>query len=127
MAFWGNLEGTLKEMFSLGKGNNRVAIRSNSGVLQGQNNGGSWVNLIGAGGQSVQTLSPVFDGSQLTKDIDVSGLVADARNSIIQLLDTSANNFERIYCAVKATSATNVRIETGIPLPAGTYKLVIIG
>jgi len=127
VAFWGNLEGTLKEMFSLGKGTDRVAIRSNAGVLQGQNNGGSWVNLIGAGGQSVQTLSPVFDGTQLTKDIDVTGLTADARNSIIQLLDTSANNFERIYCTVKATSSTNVRIETGIPLPAGTYKLVIIG
>ena len=48
MAFFGNLEGTLKSIFSLSKGTNKVEIRSNSGVLQGRNYGGAWTNLMGS-------------------------------------------------------------------------------
>lgn len=235
MAFWGNLEGTLKTLFSIGKGTDKVELRSNLGVLEGKDYGGAWTPIIGSGGvtpdatttvkgklklagdlagtadlptvpalankanssdvytktqsdnnyepknsniqahisntsnphgvtkaqvglsdvPNVDTtnpanitqsasyrfvtdteksawnaktdkgiFSPVFNGSDLTKDVDVTAFGKDARDCSIQFLDT-AN--ERIYCTIKATTATNVRIETGIPLPAGTYKLVIIG
>lgn len=45
MAKWGNLDGTLKTVFSLSKLAGRVFIRSNSGKLEGQNNGGAWYPL----------------------------------------------------------------------------------
>jgi hypothetical protein len=62
-----------------------------------------------------------WNGSDTTKDITVSGV--DARFSIWQLKDNS-NDFEAMYVSIKATSATNVRITVGSPLPAGTYRLV---
>lgn len=45
MSKWGNLEGTLRDLFSLGKGSNEVALRSASGVVQARNNGGQWIEL----------------------------------------------------------------------------------
>lgn len=62
-----------------------------------------------------------WNGSDLTKDVTISGI--DARSSLWQLKD-NINDFEVIYCSLKATSATNVRITVGSPLPAGTYRLV---
>ena len=47
-----NLIGTLLNTFTIGKGTNKVGIRSNSGVLQGQDNGGSWTNILGQTGSS---------------------------------------------------------------------------
>ena len=64
-----------------------------------------------------------FDGIVTTKDVDVSSTIVDARNCIIQLLDNS-NDFERIQATIKATSASNVRIETNVPLPSGSYRLI---
>ena len=49
----------------------------------------------------------------------------DARNAVIQLKD-NANDYENIFCEIKATTATNVRIVTTIPLVAGSYRLVVI-
>lgn len=63
----------------------------------------------------------VWDGIVTTKDVTVSGL--DARTALWQIKDNT-NDFEVIYCTIKATSATNVRIIVGSPLPAGTYRLV---
>jgi hypothetical protein len=63
----------------------------------------------------------VWDGTQSVKDITVSGV--DARFAIWQLKDNT-NDFDVIYCSIKATSSTNVRIDLGSPLPAGTYRLV---
>jgi hypothetical protein len=51
----------------------------------------------------------------------VSG--TDARLAIWQLKD-NANDFECMFVVIKSTSSTNVRIEVGTPLPAGTYRLV---
>ena len=65
-----------------------------------------------------------FNGTDLTKDVDVSSTIIDARNAQIQLLD-NVNDFERIYCSLKATSASNVRITTNIALPAGSYRLLV--
>ena len=62
-----------------------------------------------------------WNGSDTTKDVTVSGI--DARLAIWQLKDNS-NDFEVMYVSIKGTSATNVRITVGSPLPAGTYRLV---
>lgn len=64
-----------------------------------------------------------FDGVQLTKDIDVSLEIQDARQAQFVLLD-NANDFEILYVSIKATSASNVRITTTIPLPVGSYRLI---
>jgi len=66
-----------------------------------------------------------FDGIATTVNVDVSSSIVDARTAIIQLLDNS-NDYERMHVTVKATSASNVRIETNIPLPAGSYRLVVL-
>ena len=63
----------------------------------------------------------VWNGSDTTKDVTVSGV--DARLAIWQLKD-NVNDFECMYVSIKATSATNVRLTVGTPLPAGTYRLV---
>lgn len=62
MAFFGNLEGTLQNVFSLGKGVKTVLIRTHNGILQGKNHGGTWANLIvpPAGGV-VETKSADFN------------------------------------------------------------------
>lgn len=65
----------------------------------------------------------VWNGTDTTKDVDVSASVADARNCIWALHDNS-NDFERVYTVIKATSATNVRIEVSPALPAGSYRLI---
>lgn len=62
-----------------------------------------------------------WNGTDITKDITVSGV--DARFAQWQLKDNS-NDFEIMYVSIKTTSATNVRITVGSPLPAGTYRLV---
>lgn len=64
-----------------------------------------------------------WNGSDTTKDIDVSSSISDARNAIWALHD-NANDFERIYCSIKATSAANVRITVSPALPAGSYRLI---
>jgi hypothetical protein len=79
---------------------------------------GSAVKQVGGSRVFYET---VWDGTQSVKDITVSGV--DARFAIWQLKDNT-NDFDVIYCSIKATSSTNVRIDLGSPLPAGTYRLV---
>ena len=67
----------------------------------------------------------VFDGVQLVADVDVSSDIQDARNAVKTLLNNS-NDFSTMYVTLKATSASNIRIETEAPLPAGSYRLVVI-
>lgn len=64
-----------------------------------------------------------FDGIILQKDVTVSADISDARNAQWQLRD-NANDFEILYVTIKATSASNVRIQTNVPLPAGSYRLI---
>ncbi len=64
-----------------------------------------------------------FNGTDLTKDVDVSASIEDAREAQWQLMD-NANNFEIMNVTIKVTSASNVRIETNIPLPVGSYRLI---
>jgi len=63
-----------------------------------------------------------FNGTETTKDIAITG-IEDARNAIWQLMD-NANQFEIMQGTIKVTSASNVRIETNSPLPAGSYRLI---
>jgi hypothetical protein len=65
-----------------------------------------------------------FNGSETLKNVDVSSKITDARKAQAQLLD-NANDFERIYCTILATSQSNIRITTGIPLPSGSYRLLL--
>jgi len=64
-----------------------------------------------------------FNGTQNFKDVTVSSDITDARNAIWQLRD-NANNFEILNVTILTTSASNVRITTSIPLPAGAYRLI---
>jgi hypothetical protein len=65
----------------------------------------------------------VFDGVVLFKNVNVSAEIADARKALWQLRD-NANNFEIMYVTITATSASNVRIDTNVALPAGSYRLI---
>jgi hypothetical protein len=71
--------------------------------------------------------SSLFDvslnGTDIQKDVTVSSKVTDARKATWSLHD-NANNFERIFCKLTATSASNVRINTNIALASGTYRLI---
>jgi hypothetical protein len=62
-----------------------------------------------------------WNGTDLTKDVTISGF--DARIAQWTFHDNSSD-FEKIYCSVKATSSTNVRITTNVALPAGSYRLI---
>lgn len=76
-------------------------------------------------GVSKYSQDQAFNGTDLTKNVDVSSVIEDARTAQYELLD-NANDFEKMYVTIKATSASNIRIETTIPLPAGSYRLIVI-
>ena len=65
----------------------------------------------------------VFDGIITQLDVDVSSEITDARLAQWQILD-NANNFEIMSLTIQMTSASNVRIITNVPLPAGSYRLI---
>jgi len=66
-----------------------------------------------------------WNGTDTTKDVDVSSAIEDARNAVIQLLD-NASDFDRVICTIKATSASNVRIEAVPALASGSYRLIVL-
>jgi hypothetical protein len=65
-----------------------------------------------------------FNGVEITKDVTVSSRIVDARNCQIQLLN-NLKDFDRVYCNLKAIDASTIRIETNLPLPVGSYRLLI--
>ena len=79
--------------------------------------------LTGGGGVNVYRQDQTFNGSDLYKEVDVSSTITDARDCIVQLLDNS-NNYERVNCKLTAISASTIRIDTNVALPAGSYKLI---
>lgn len=81
--------------------------------------GGSW-ERIGANRFSSDTS---WNGSDTTKTVTVSASIDDARLAIWQLCDNT-NDYERIYCSIKAISATQVTITVGTPLASGSYRLI---
>lgn len=64
-----------------------------------------------------------WNGTDLTKDVTVSGSITDARTAIWQFKD-NANDFESISAKVQAISASVIRITTNVALPAGSYRLI---
>jgi hypothetical protein len=64
-----------------------------------------------------------WNGTDTTKVVTVSSQITDARTAIWQLCDNT-NDYERIYCSIRATSATEVTITVGTALPAGSYRLI---
>jgi hypothetical protein len=64
-----------------------------------------------------------WNGSDVQKDVTVSSKVTDARKAVWALHD-NANNYERIFCKITATSASNVRIDTNLAFASGTYRLI---
>ena len=64
-----------------------------------------------------------WNGSDTTKDVTVSSTINDAREAMWALHD-NADDFDRIYCSIKAISATQVRITVSPALPAGSYRLI---
>lgn len=81
--------------------------------------GGSWLR-IGANRFSSDTS---WNGSDTTKTVTVSSTIDDARLAIWQLCDNT-NDYERIFCSIKAISATQVTITVGTALAAGSYRLI---
>lgn len=65
----------------------------------------------------------VFDGTITQLDVTISASITDARQAQWQLMD-NANNFEIMAVTLQAISATQVRIKTNVPLPAGSYRLI---
>lgn len=76
---------------------------------------------LGGGNKFLSDVS--FDGIVTTKDVDVSADIDDARTAVWQLKD-NANDFESMLVSIKATSVSNVRITTNVPLAAGSYRLI---
>ena len=64
-----------------------------------------------------------WNGSDVTKTVTVSGDIDDARRAMWALHDNT-NDFDRIYCSIKAISSTQVTITVGSALPAGSYRLI---
>lgn len=81
--------------------------------------GTTWV----AAGASKFLSDTSWDGIITTLDVTVSSTITDARTALWQLCD-NANDFERMYVTIKAISATQVRIQVNVPLPAGSYRLI---
>jgi hypothetical protein len=55
------------------------------------------------------------------------GSISDARRAVFFIMDTSSNNFRQMAADITKPSATQVTIEVGIPLPAGTYRIIGVG
>lgn len=98
----------------------RLAYTTDTGHLYADE-GGTWYRL--SCGRYVSDIS--FNGSDTQVDVDVSSSIVDARNCIIQLKDNT-NNFEILGVTITATSASNVRINTGVALPSGSYRLIVL-
>ena len=83
---------------------------------------GSSFQVVGRKSYSTDTS---WNGTDLTKTVVVSTGVSDARLCIVQFLDNT-NNYETLGVKITRPSATQVTITTEIPLPAGSYRLILI-
>jgi len=108
--------GTLPSASAANRGRAVFATDNNKIYLD---SGGSWI----VAGVSKFISDTSWNGTDTTKDIVVSSTITDARNALWQLCDNS-NDFERVYCVIKAISATTVRVEVTPALPAGSWRLI---
>ena len=84
-------------------------------------NGLAYENLQGR--KVFKDTAVAFNGSDLTKAVDVSASVDSANECIWQFRDTAGNNYEVLGVTI-TTSSTHVTISTSIALPAGNYTLM---
>ena len=77
-------------------------------------------------GEDSAFLDVSFDGIVATKTVDITSTNLNAQKSVKQLLD-NADSFKDITNTVdvKAPTTTSVKIDTGIALPSGTYRLLL--
>ncbi len=87
--------------------------------------GGTW-KVLGVSKYDVEHGAGVFDGVATTINIDVSANITDARTGVIQLTQKVGTDYEIVNTTIKATSVSNVRIISNVPLPTGTYRLIVI-
>jgi hypothetical protein len=78
---------------------------------------------VAVGGVNKFLSDTTWDGILTTQTFTVSASIDDARAAIWALHDNS-NDFERIYCNIKAISATQVTVTVSPALPAGSYRLI---
>lgn len=95
----------------------RLAINTTTGLLIYDT--GAAVVAVGAQHSEQDT---AWDGSQLTQDFVVSG-VLDARKANWQIKNNT-DDFNIIYCPIYGIDAVTVRVTTAVPLPAGSYRLI---
>lgn len=82
--------------------------------------GSAWVNV---GASEKYSSDTSWDGIITTLTVTVSASITDARTAIWQLCDNT-NDYERIFCSIKAISSTQVKITVSPPLPSGSYRLI---
>jgi len=69
-------------------------------------------------------LAITMDGSQTLKDVDLTAYAINTQRSDFKLLDNV--NYEEVDVKITRPSTTVVRLETGQPLSAGNYDLLIL-
>lgn len=106
-----------KFIIGVGQANGLASLDGSGKVPVGQLPAGSTI--------AKEELDTSWDGSTTLKNVTVSALT-DARSGQWALHD-NANDYARIYCDIRATSTTNVRITVSPALPVGNYRLVGIG
>lgn len=101
-----NILGVLGSIFSIGKGSSRVDLRTDSGVLQGRNNGGSWQNILGQGGSTNLTVTPISnqDYTILTSDALILGTTGNTDRTYT--LPTAVGNTGKQFTVKKIDSGT---------------------
>lgn len=68
MGFLPNIDGTLRSIFGIGNKNNRVNIRNNSGILEGSDNGGSYLPILNID-DNVTTTNKTWSSSKINSMI----------------------------------------------------------
>ena len=68
-----------------------------------------------------------FDGTAqaISLTADVTGTITDPTNCIIQFFEADGSNWTLVYTQITASS-TGVKIFSAVPLPANSYKLLMI-
>lgn len=70
----------------------------------------------------------VFNGSQNSKIVDVTDKVSDAQTCITSLLEYDAGiGWFAVDCQIRSLDADTIVVFTHINLPAGTYRLIVLG
>ncbi len=96
MAIFKNISGTMKTIFSLGKGTGRVSVRTNAGVLEGANNGEAYQPLA-----PITTRGDIMVGDTGAKNsrlaIGSSGQMLVSNGTDVIWEDVNTDHFPNIF------------------------------